>query len=114
MRWQIEICGKLTWTRRDCRLGITSRAIVRDNAVGPFQKNAALKVWSKDRNEKSLDGRLRDDYVAKLRNRTNATSGSSRSAGRPRTGQVLGRQFWRSGSCTRRWKTPRSCALDVP
>ena len=60
--------------RRDCHLGITSRAIVRDNAVGPFQKNAALKVWSKcNKNEKSLDEScLRDDYVAKLRNRTNA------------------------------------------
>ena len=74
MKWQVETCGKLTWTRRDCHLGITSRAIVRDNAVGPFQKNAALKVWSKcNRNEKSLDEScLRDDYVAKLRNRTNA------------------------------------------
>ena len=44
MRWQIEICGKLTWTRRDCYLGITSRAHVRDNAVGPWQKAQALKV----------------------------------------------------------------------
>ena len=49
MRWQIEVCGKLTWTRRDCYLGVNSRAMVRDNAVGPWQKAQALKVgsWSK-------------------------------------------------------------------
>ena len=47
MRWQIEVCGKLTWTRRDCYLGITARAIVRDNAVGPWQKAQALKVCAR-------------------------------------------------------------------
>ena len=72
MRWQIEICGKLTWTRRDCYLGVNSRTVIRDNAVGPFQKAQALKVWSKcARNEKSLAPEcLRLDFFAKLRNRT--------------------------------------------
>ena len=44
MRWQIEVCGKLTWTRPDCYRGVTSREAVRENAVGPFQRAAALKV----------------------------------------------------------------------
>ena len=45
MRWQIEVCGKLTWTRPDCFAGITARAVVRDNMVGPWQKAQALKEW---------------------------------------------------------------------
>jgi hypothetical protein len=72
MRWQIEVCGKLTWTRPDCYNGVKSRESVRENAVGPFQRNAALKVWGK-----CNDGRgslridcLRSDFIAKLRNRT--------------------------------------------
>ena len=60
MRWQVEVCGKLTWTRPDCHLGLSSRAMVRDNAVGPFQKAAALKVWSRcNRNERSRSGKTR-------------------------------------------------------
>ena len=41
------MCGRLTWTRRDCYLGVTSRELVKEQAVGPFQKGAALKVWGK-------------------------------------------------------------------
>lgn len=71
MRWQIEVCGKLTWTRPDCYRAVTSRAVVRENAVGPFQRNAALKVWSRCSDGKSLKAEcLRADFVAKLRNRT--------------------------------------------
>jgi hypothetical protein len=71
MRWQIEVCGKLTWTRPDCYRGVTSRDIIRDNMVGPFQKAAALKVWSKCAEGKALKvDCLRADFVAKLRNRT--------------------------------------------
>lgn len=73
MRWQIEVCGKLTWTRRDCFVAITSRGVIRENAVGPFQMAAAMKVWSKcaGRVGKGLDvGCLRADFVAKIRNRT--------------------------------------------
>ena len=46
MRWQIEVCGKLTWTRPDCHAAVSSRETIRDNSVGPFQKTAALKVPS--------------------------------------------------------------------
>ena len=71
MRWQIEVCGKLTWTRPDCYRGVTSREAVRENAVGPFQRAAALKVWGKCSDGKALRAEcLRADFVAKLRNRT--------------------------------------------
>ena len=71
MRWQIEICGKLTWTRPDCYRGIVSRESVRVNAVGPFQRAAAMKVWSRCSDGKSLNAEcLQGDFVAKLRNRT--------------------------------------------
>lgn len=72
MRWQIEVCGKLTWTRPDCYNGVRSREMIRENAVGPFQRNAAMKVWSKcndGRNALRIDC-LRADFVSKLRNRT--------------------------------------------
>ena len=73
MRWQIEVCGKLTWTRRDCYLGVTSRANVRDHAVGPWQKAQALKVGTRcgghDGKPMALEC-LQADFVAKLRNRT--------------------------------------------
>ena len=73
MRWQIEVCGKLTWTRPDCFAGITARAVVRDNMVGPWQKAQALKVWAKcsGRDGHAMDAEcLRGDFVGKLRNRT--------------------------------------------
>ena len=71
MRWQIEICGKLTWTRPDCYRGVTSRESVRENAVGPFQRAAALKVWGKCSDGKALRVEcLRADFVSKLRNST--------------------------------------------
>eukprot|EP00965_Chrysotila_dentata_P064815 2148622-Pleurochrysis_carterae.AAC.1 len=72
MRWQVEVCGKLTWTRRDCYLGVTSRQLVRAHAVGPFQRAAALKVWGRcnvDETRLDLDC-LKSDFVAKLSNRT--------------------------------------------
>ena len=73
MRWQIEICGKLTWTRPDCYKAITSRDVVRANAVGPFQRAAALKVWGRCSDGKGLRTEcLRGDFVAKLHNRTRA------------------------------------------
>jgi len=71
MRWQIEICGKLTWTRPDCFRGVTSREVIRENAVGPFQRAAALKVWTKCADGKVLKPEcLRADFLAKLRNRS--------------------------------------------
>jgi hypothetical protein len=48
MRWQIEVCGKLTWTRPDCHAAVSSRETIRDNSVGPFQRAAALKVNPSD------------------------------------------------------------------
>ena len=72
MRWQIEVCGKLTWTRPDCYAGLSSRDMVRDNAVGPMQRGQALHIWTKCAGADSrLDVNcLRDDFQAKLRNRT--------------------------------------------
>jgi hypothetical protein len=43
-RLQIEVCGRLTWTRRDCFKGVTSRGRIKEHAVGPFQQASALKV----------------------------------------------------------------------
>jgi hypothetical protein len=76
MRWQIEVCGKLTWSRPDCYRGITSRDIIRENAVGPFQRAAALKVWTRcsDGAALKLDC-LRADFAGKLRNRTRSEVG---------------------------------------
>ncbi|KAL1499320.1 hypothetical protein AB1Y20_011528 [Prymnesium parvum] len=92
MRWQIEVCGKLTWTRRDCYRGVTSRAVIRDNAVGPFQKAQALKVWSKcARGEKALSADcLRLDFAAKLRNRTRTEMAEIDACARGAPGEPLG------------------------
>jgi hypothetical protein len=42
---QVEICGKLTWTRTDCYHGITSVKDINANTVAQRQRQAALKVW---------------------------------------------------------------------
>lgn len=91
MRWQIELCGKLTWSRRDCYTGLTSRELVRENAVGPYQKAAALKVWSKCAREDKLNPScLRADFVSKLRNRTLGEMAELERCGGGRVGECLG------------------------
>jgi len=73
MRWQVEVCGKLTWTRRDCFKGLSSREQVKEHAVGPFQLAAALKVWGRCQTPggDGLDAScLGADFVDKLANRT--------------------------------------------
>ena len=74
MRWQIRVCGKLTWSRRDCYKGVTSREVIRENAVGPWQRRQAMKVFTKC-GDAALGLRLgcaREDFVALLRNLTRA------------------------------------------
>jgi len=68
MKWQVEICGKLTWTRSDCYNGITSMRTVNENTVAAKQRLAALAVWNRcNVDKKRLDPScLRDDFVAKL------------------------------------------------
>ena len=93
MRWQIEVCGKLTWTRPDCYRAVTSRDVVRDNAVGPFQKMAALKVWGKcaDSQSHTLNvDCLRLDFLAKLRNRTRTEMGAMDECARRQPSEPLG------------------------
>ena len=68
MKWQVEICGKLTWSRTDCYNGVTSMRVINENNVAPKQRAAAVKVW----NECSVDKKgldhdcLRRDFVDKL------------------------------------------------
>ena len=38
---QVEICGKLTWTRNDCYNGITSPRVINENNVAVKQRQAA-------------------------------------------------------------------------
>lgn len=53
---QVEICGKLTWTRTDCYNGITSIKDINGNTVAQRQRQAALKVWQTcNVDKKSLD-----------------------------------------------------------
>jgi len=68
MKWQVEVCGKLTWTRSDCYNGITSVRTVNENTVAAKQRLAALAVWNKcNVDKKKLDPEcLRSDFVAKL------------------------------------------------
>ena len=74
MKWQVEICGKLTWTRSDCYNGITSVRLINENSVASKQRLAALAVWNKCNVEKKrLDTEcLRNDFVAKLTERIDA------------------------------------------
>lgn len=70
MKWQVEICGKLTWTRTDCYNGITSIRAINENTVAQRQRQAALKVWQTcNVDKKGLDQDcLRRDFVEKLTN----------------------------------------------
>ena len=43
MKWQVEICGKLTWTRTDCYNGITSKKIINENAVARSSRACAWR-----------------------------------------------------------------------
>ena len=68
MKWQVEICGKYTWTRSDCYNGLTSVQMINQNTVAPKQRLAALAVWNRcNVDKKRLDPAcLKDDFVAKL------------------------------------------------
>lgn len=68
MKWQVEICGKLTWTRNDCYNGINSVRVINENTVAVKQRTAALAVWNKcNVDKKALDHEcLRRDFVKKL------------------------------------------------
>ena len=68
MKWQVELCGKLTWSRADCYNGITSVKIINENTVAAKQRLAALAVWNRcNRDKKTLDTDcLRADFVKKL------------------------------------------------
>ena len=68
MKWQVEICGKLTWTRNDCYNGITSPRIINENNVAVKQRQAAMAVWNRcNVDKKGLDHDcLKQDFVQKL------------------------------------------------
>jgi len=74
MKWQVEICGKLTWTRSDCYNGITSVRVVNENTVAAKQRQAAIAVWNRcNREKKALDKDcLRADFVKKLTDKVEA------------------------------------------
>ena len=79
MKWQVEICGKLTWTRSDCYNGITSLRIVNENTVAVKQRQAALAVWNRCNREKPDEKKryldtscLKADFVKKLTDRVEA------------------------------------------
>jgi len=68
MKWQVEICGKLTWTRSDCYNGVTSVRVVNENTVAAKQRQAAMAVWNRcNVDKKRLDEKcLKEDFVTKL------------------------------------------------
>jgi len=74
MKWQVEICGKLTWTRNDCYNGITSVRVINENNVAVRQRQAALAVWNRcNVDKKGMDNDcLRQDFVKKLTDKVNA------------------------------------------
>ena len=74
MKWQVEVCGKLTWTRKDCYDGITSVKSVNENTVAVKQRIAALPVWNRcNRDKKYLDHDcLRKDFVKKISDKVEA------------------------------------------
>ena len=74
MKWQVEVCGKLTWTRSDCYNGVTSVRIINENTVAAKQRQAAIAVWNRcNRDKKSLDAEcLKADFVKKLTDRVEA------------------------------------------
>ncbi len=68
MKWQVETCGKLTWTRTDCYNGITSVRVINENTVAARQRQAAIAVWNRcNVDKKGLDHDcLKQDFVQKL------------------------------------------------
>jgi len=84
MKWQVQVCGKLTWTRADCYNGITSIRIINENAVAKSQRLTALALWSKcsaptntsvgaPKAGKTMDAEcLRADFVSKLSEKVEA------------------------------------------
>jgi hypothetical protein len=74
MKWQVEICGKLTWTRSDCYNGITSVRVINENTVAAKQRQAALLVWNRcNADKKALEHEcLRQDFEKKLSDRVTA------------------------------------------
>jgi len=74
MKWQVEICGKLTWTRNDCYNGITSVRVINENTVAPRQRQAAIAVWNRCNVDKKSLGTecLRQDFTKKLTDKINA------------------------------------------
>lgn len=65
---QVEICGKLTWTRNDCYNGITSIRVINENVVAAKQRAAAVAVWNRCNVDKKSLGTecLRQDFTKKL------------------------------------------------
>jgi len=65
---QVEICGKLTWTRNDCYNGITSPRVINENNVAVKQRQAAMAVWNRcNVDKKGLDHTcLANDFKKKL------------------------------------------------
>jgi len=74
MKWQVEICGRLTWTRNDCYNGITSPKIINENNVAVKQRQAAMAVWNRcNVDKKALDHTcLANDFKKKLTDKVNA------------------------------------------
>ena len=73
MKWQVELCGKLTWTRTDCYNGITSVRLINENNVAPRQRLASLAVWrncnmngNMSHSGKLDPACLQEDFVHKL------------------------------------------------
>ena len=48
MKWQVEICGKLTWTRADCYNGVTSLKVTRDALVEAISMQRDGKIPDND------------------------------------------------------------------
>ena len=72
--FQVEICGKLTWSRNDCYNGITSIRVINENTVAVKQRQAAVAVWNRcNVDKKALNPDcLREDFVKKLSDKVTA------------------------------------------
>ena len=80
MKWQVGICGKVTWTRTDCYNGIHSLRDIHGNTVSNQQKLEAIAAWNKCNVEKSslsIDC-LKEDFVNKLSDRLSVEFGQLR------------------------------------
>jgi hypothetical protein len=77
MKWQVEICGKLTWSRSDCYNGITSVRVINENTVAAKQRLAAVAVWNRcNVDKKRLDPEcLKTDFVTKLKDKIDYEQG---------------------------------------